>query len=119
MPGWLAYPLETGNTIGSIAAGTAVAGVVGGAVAGLSVAGAPVLGVAAGVAAGGVVAYGVGDYVHNYIEDFGQQWHQHGVLGIATDFGAAGVGARDDTKGLVGDIGGAAKGVWHGITSLF
>jgi hypothetical protein len=44
----------------------------------------------AGVAAGGVVAYGVGDYVHNYIEDFGQQWHQHGVLGIATDFGAAG-----------------------------
>jgi hypothetical protein len=119
VPGWLAYPLETGNTIGSIAAGTAVAGVVGGAVAGLSVAGAPVLGVAAGVAAGGVVAYGVGDYVHNYIEDFGQQWHQHGVLGIATDFGAAGVGTWDDTKGLVGDIGGAAKGVWHGITSLF
>lgn len=119
VPGWLAYPLETGNTIGSIAAGTAVAGVVGGAVAGLSVAGAPVLGVAAGVAAGGVVAYGVGDYVHNYIEDFGQQWHQHGVLGIATDFGAAGVGTWDDTKGLVGDIGGAAKSVWHGITSLF
>jgi uncharacterized protein YukE len=119
VPGWLAYPLETGNTIGSIAAGTAVAGVVGGAVAGLSIAGAPVLGVAAGVAAGGVVAYGVGDYVHNYIEDFGQQWHQHGVLGIATDFGAAGVGTWDDTKGLVGDIGGAAKSVWHGITSLF
>jgi uncharacterized protein YukE len=119
VPGWLAYPLETGNTIGSIAAGTAVAGVVGGAVAGLSVAGAPVLGVAAGVAAGGVVAYGVGDYVHNYIEDFGQQWHQHGVLGIATDFGAAGVGTWDDTKGLVGDIGGAATSAWHGITSLF
>lgn len=69
VPGWLAYPLETGNTIGSIAAG--------GAVAGLSIAGAPVLGVAAGVAAGGVVAYGVGD------------------------------------------IGGAAKSAWHGITSLF
>ena len=119
VPGWLAYPLETGNTIGSIAAGTAVAGVVGGAVAGLSIAGAPVLGVAAGVAAGGVVAYGVGDYVHNYIEDFGQQWHQHGVLGIATDFGAAGVGTWDDTKGLVGDIGGAARSAWHGITSLF
>jgi uncharacterized protein YukE len=119
VPGWLAYPLETGNTIGSIAAGTAVAGVVGGAVAGLSVAGAPVLGVAAGVAAGGVVAYGVGDYVHNYIEDFGQQWHQHGVLGIATDFGAAGVGTWDDTKQLAGDIGGAAKSAWHGITSLF
>jgi len=79
----------------------------------------PVLGVAAGVAAGGVVAYGVGDYVHNYIEDFGQQWHQHGVLGIATHFGAAGVGTWDDTKGLVGDIGGAAKSVWHDITSLF
>jgi len=119
VPGWLAYPLETGNTIGSLAAGTAVATVVGGAVAGLSIAGAPVLGVVAGAAAGGVVAYGVGDYVHNYIEDFGQQWHQHGVLGIATDFGAAGVGTWDDTKGLVGDIGGAAKSVWHGITSLF
>lgn len=119
VPGWLAYPLETGNTIGSLAAGTAVATVVGGAVAGLSIAGAPVLGVVAGAAAGGVVAYGVGDYVHNYIADFGQQWHQHGVLGIATDFGAAGVGTWDDTKGLVGDIGGAAKSVWHGITSLF
>ena len=119
VPGWLAYPLETGNTIGTLAAGTAVAGVVGGAVAGLSVAGAPVLGVAAGVAVGGVVAYGVGDYVHNYIEDFGQQWHQHGALGIVTDFGAAGVGTWDDTKQLVGDIGGAATGVWHGITSLF
>ena len=32
VPGWLAYPLETGNTIGTLAAGTAVAGVVGGAV---------------------------------------------------------------------------------------
>ena len=85
----------------------------------LSIAGAPVLGVVAGVAAGGVVAYGVGDHVHNYIGDFGQQWHQHGVLGIATDFGAAGVGTWDDTKQLVGDIGGAAKSAWQGITSLF
>ena len=42
-----------------------------------------------------------------------------GQMGIATDFGAAGVGTWDDTKGLVGDIGGAAKSVWHGITSLF
>ena len=119
VPGWLAYPLETGNTVGQPGGRTAVAGLVGGAVAGLSVAGAPVLGVAVGVAVGGVVAYGVGDYVHNYIEDFGQQWHQHGVLGIVTDFGAAGVGTWDDTKQLVGDIGGAAKSVWHGITSLF
>lgn len=119
VPGWLAYPLETGNTIGSLAAGTAVATAVGGAVAGLSIAGAPVLGVVAGAAAGGVVAYGVGDFVHNYIEDFGQQWHQHGALGILTDFGAAGVGTWDDTKQIAGDIGGAAKSVWHGITSLF
>lgn len=119
VPPWLAYPLETGGTVASIAAGTAVAGVVGGAVAGLSIAGAPVLGVAAGAAAAGVVAYGVGDYIHNYIEDFGAQWHQHGVLGIATDFGAAGVGTWDDTKQLAGDVGHAADGVWHGITSLF
>jgi hypothetical protein len=68
----------------------------GGGADGFQVVMADLLGVAAGVAAGGVVAYGVGDYVHNYIEDFGQQWHQHGVLGI----------------------GGAAKSVWHGITSL-
>ncbi len=51
--------------------------------------------------------------------DFGQQWHQHSALGILTDFGAAGVGSWDDTKQLVGDIGGAAKSVWHGVTSLF
>ena len=44
---------------------------------------------------------------------------QYGVLGIATDFGAAGVGAWDDTKQLAGDIGGTAKSAWHGITSLF
>jgi uncharacterized protein YukE len=119
VPPWLAYPLETGDTVASIAAGTAVAGVVAGAVAGLSIAGAPVLGVAAGAAAAGVVAYGVGDYLHNYIEDFGAQWHQHGVLGIVTDFGAAGVGTWDDTKQLAGDIGHAAGDVWHGITSLF
>jgi uncharacterized protein YukE len=119
VPPWLAYPLETGGTVASIAAGTAVATVVGGAVAGLSIAGAPVLGVAAGAAAAGVVAYGVGDYIHNYIEDFGAQWHQHGVLGIVTDFGAAGVGTWDDTKHLAGDVGHAADDVWHGITSLF
>ena len=112
MPPWLAYPLESGGTVASIAAGTAVAGVVGGAVAGLSIAGAPVLGVAAGAAAAGVVAYGVGDYIHNYVGDFGAQWHRHGVLGIVTDFGAAGVGTWDDTKHLAGDV-------WHGITSLF
>ena len=44
---------------------------------------------------------------------------QYGVLGIATDFGAAGVGTWDDTKQLAGDIGGTAKSAWHGITSLF
>jgi uncharacterized protein YukE len=119
VPAWLAYPLETGGTVASLAAGMAVAGVVSGAVAGLSVVGAPVLGVAAGAAAAGVVAYGVGDYIHNYIEDFGAQWHQHGVLGIVTDFGAAGAGTWDDTKHLAGDVGHAAGDVWHGITSLF
>ncbi len=119
VPAWLAYPLETGGTVASFAAGVAVAGVVSGAVAGLSIAGAPVLGVAAGAAAAGVVAYGVGDYIHHYIEDFGAQWHQHGVLGIVTDFGAAGVGTWDDTKDLAGDVGHAADDVWHGITSLF
>jgi len=119
VPGWAAYPLETGGTVASIVAGTAVATAVGGAVAGLSIVGAPVLGVAAGIAVGGVVAYGVGDYIHNYIQDFGQQWHQHGALGIITDFGAAGVGTWDDTKHLAGDIGHAASSVWHGITSLF
>jgi uncharacterized protein YukE len=119
MSGWEAYPLEAGGTIASLAAGGAVAGVVGGAVAGLSIAGAPVLGIAAGAAAGGVVAYGVGDYIHNYIKDFGEQWHEHGALGIITDFGAAGVGTWDDTKQLAGDIGHAASGAWHAFTSLF
>jgi hypothetical protein len=41
------------------------------------------------------------------------------VLGIVTDFGAAGVGTWDDTKHLAGDVGHAAGDVWHGITSLF
>ncbi len=117
VPGWLAYPLETGNTVVSIAAGTAVAAAVGSAVAGLSIAGAPVLGVAAGVAAGGVVAYGVGDFIHNYIADFGQQWDKHGALGIVTDFGAAGVDTWHDTEHLAGDAWNAGKSVWHSLTS--
>lgn len=115
VPAWLAYPLETGVTVGSIALGAAVTG----AVAGASIfVGAPVLGVVAGVAAGAVVAYGVGDYVHNYIADFGQQWKEHGALGIVTDFGAAGVDTVKDAGHLLSDAGHVASGVWHGITSL-
>jgi uncharacterized protein YukE len=119
VPAWLAYPLETANTVGSIAAGAVVATAVGGAVAGLSIAGAPVLGVAAGVVVGGVVAYGVGDFVHNYIADFGEQWKEHGALGIVTDFGAAGVDTVKDTGHLISDVGNLASSAWHGITSLF
>jgi uncharacterized protein YukE len=119
VPAWAAYPLETGATVASIAAGTAVAGVVTGAIT----VGAPVLGVAAGVAAGAVVAYGVGDYIHNYIADFGQQIHEHGWVGAFTDFGAAGVSTWDDTKGLGEDVGhlasDAGKSIWHGISSIF
>jgi uncharacterized protein YukE len=116
VPGWVAYPLETANTVGTIALAT----VVGGAVAGLAVfAGAPALGVAAGVAAGAVVAYGVGDYVHNFIADMPQQWDEHGALGIITDFGAAGVSTWDDTAHLASDVGSVASSAWHGITSLF
>jgi len=119
VPAWAAYPLETGATVASFAAADVVAGAVGTAVGGLSIAGAPVLGVAAGAAAAGVVAYGVGDYIHNYIADFGQQWHEHGALGIVTDFGAAGVSTFDDTKHLVDDVGHVADNVWHGISSIF
>jgi len=119
VPAWAAYPLETGATVTSIAAGTAVAGLVTGAVT----VGAPVLGVAAGVAAGAVVAYGVGDYIHNYIQDFGQQIHEHGWVGAFTDFGAAGVSTWDDTKQLGDDVGhlasDAGKSIWHGISSIF
>ena len=119
VPAWAAYPLETGATVASIAAGTAVAGVVTGAIT----VGAPVLGVAAGVAAGAVVAYGVGDYIHNYIADFGQQIHEHGWVGAFTDFGAAGVSTWDDTKQLGEDVGhvasDAGKSIWHDITSIF
>jgi uncharacterized protein YukE len=116
VPAWAAYPLETAVTVGTIALATVTAG----AVAGAAIfAGAPVLGVAAGIAAGAVVAYGVGDYFHNYIADFGQQWHEHGALGIITDFGAAGVSTWDDTKHLASDIGSLASSAWHGITSLF
>jgi uncharacterized protein YukE len=116
VPGWAAYPLETANTVGTIALAT----VVGGAVAGAAVfAGAPALGVAAGVAVGGVVAYGVGDYVHNFIADMPQQWSEHGVLGIVTDFGAAGVSTWNDTTHLVSDVGSVASSAWHGITSVF
>lgn len=115
VPGWVAYPLESANTVGTIALAT----VVGGAVAGLAVfAGAPVLGVAAGVAAGAVVAYGVGDYVHNLIADMPQQWDKHGALGIVTDFGAAGVSTWDDTKHLGSDVSHLASSAWHGIMSL-
>jgi uncharacterized protein YukE len=119
VPAWLAYPLETGGTVASIAAGEAAGAAIGGAVAGLSIAGAPVLGVVAGTAACGVVAYGVGDYIHNYIKDFGEQWREHGALGILTDFGAAGVSTWDDTKGMASDAGHLADSVWHGISSLF
>jgi len=116
VPAWAAYPLETGVTVGTIALAT----VAGGAVAGLSIfAGAPVLGVAAGIAAAGVVAYGVGDFAHNYIADFGEQWKEHGALGIVTDFGAAGVDTWNDTKHLASDVGNLATSAWHGITSLF
>jgi hypothetical protein len=116
VPAWLAYPLETGVTVGSIALAT----VVGGAVAGLAIfAGAPVLGVAAGVAAGAVVAYGVGDYVHNYIADFGEQWKEHGALGIITDFGAAGQDTWNDTKHLASDVANVASSAWHAVTSWF
>ena len=116
VPAWVAYPLETGVTVGTIALATAV----GGAVAGLTIfAGAPVLGVAAGVAVAGVVAYGVGDFAHNYIADFGEQWKEHGALGIITDFGAAGVDTWNDTKHLASDVGNLASSAWHGITSLF
>lgn len=116
VPAWAAYPLETGVTVGTIALAT----VAGGAVAGLSIfAGAPVLGVAAGVAAAGVVAYGVGDFAHNYIADFGEQWKEHGALGIVTDFGAAGVDTWNDTKHLASDVGHVASSAWHSITSLF
>ncbi len=114
VPGWAAYPLETANTVGTIALAT----VVGGTVAGAAVfAGAPVLGVAAGVAAGGVVAYGVGDDVHNFIADMPHQWDEHGALGILTDFGAAGVSTWDDTTHLASDVGHLASGVWHDATS--
>jgi uncharacterized protein YukE len=116
VPPWLAYPLETGVTVGSIALATVVTGAVAGA--GIFV-GAPVLGVAAGVVAGGVVAYGVGDFVHNYIADFGEQWKEHGALGIVTDFGAAGVDTVKDTGHLVSDVGNLASSAWHGISSLF
>jgi uncharacterized protein YukE len=113
VPGWVAYPLETANTVGTIALAT----VVGGAVAGAAVfAGAPALGVAAGVAAGVVVAYGVGDYVHNYIADMPEQWREHGALGILTDFGAAGVSTGHDVAHLGSDVGHLATGAWHGIT---
>jgi uncharacterized protein YukE len=113
VPGWVAYPLETANTVGTIALAT----VVGGAVAGAAVfAGAPALGVAAGVAAGAVVAYGVGDYVHNYIADMPEQWREHGALGILTDFGAAGVSTGHDVAHLGSDVGHLATGAWHGIT---
>ena len=116
VPAWAAYPLETGVTVGSIALATAA----GTAVAGLAIfAGAPVLGVAAGVAAAGVVAYGVGDFAHNYIADFGEQWKEHGALGIVTDFGAAGVDTWNDTKHIASDVGNLATSAWHGITSLF
>ncbi|HET9897941.1 MAG TPA: WXG100 family type VII secretion target [Streptosporangiaceae bacterium] len=116
VPAWAAYPLETGVTVGSIALATTV----GGAVAGLTIfAGAPVAGVVAGVAAAGVVAYGVGDFAHNYIADFGEQWKEHGVLGVVTDFGAAGADTWNDTKHLASDVGNVASSAWHGITSLF
>jgi len=119
VPAWAAYPLEAGATVAAIAAGTAVAGLVTGAIT----VGAPVLGVAAGVAAGAVVAYGVGDYIHNYIADFGQQIHEHGWVGAFTDFGAAGVSTWDDTKQLGDDVGhlasDAGKSIWHGISSIF
>lgn len=119
VPGWAAYPLETGGTAASIAAGTVAGGAIAGLVGGASIAGAPVLGVAAGAAVGGVVVYGVGDYIHNYIADFGQEWHQHGAMGILYDFGAAGASTWSDTTQLAGDVGHAASSVWHGITSLF
>jgi hypothetical protein len=123
VPAGAAYPLELGNTIVTFAVADLVADAVAGAVAGLSIAGAPVLAVVAGAVAAGVVAYGVGDYIHNYIKDFGAQWHEHGVLAVFTDQQAALDSTWHDTQGLGDDAGHLADrawhGVWHGISSLF
>jgi hypothetical protein len=65
-----------------------------------------------------VVAYGVGDYIHSYIADMPKQWDEYGVLGIATDFGAAGVSTWHDTKHLGSDVGHLASSAWHGANVL-
>lgn len=123
VPAGVAWPLELANTLVTLAIADLVADAVGGAVAALSVAGAPVLAIAAGAVAAGVVAYGVGDYLHNYIADFGPSWDKYGLLAPWADQSAALGSTWDDTKHLGDDIGHVADGawghVWHGINSLF
>jgi uncharacterized protein YukE len=119
VPAGAAWPLETANTIVTFAIADLVADAVGGAVAALSIAGAPVLAVIAGAVAAGVVAYGVGDYLHNYIADFGAQWHKYGVLAVITDQSAALDSTWDDTKHLTDDVGHLADHAWDSVWNGF
>jgi uncharacterized protein YukE len=101
IPGYVAYPWEAGASTAAIVAGTFAAGVVGTAVAAVA---APEVGVAAGVAACAVVAFGVGDYLHNYLVDYGDQQ----LAQAQTDA---------DIRQMGKDIGHVAERAWDNFTS--
>ncbi len=98
IPGYVAYPAEAGASAAAITAGTIAGGVV---VAAVDV---PVIGVAAGIATCAVVAYGVGDYLHNLIENYGDQQ----LATAQTD---------DDIRQMGKDIGHLARDGWDKMMS--
>lgn len=70
--------------------------------------------VAGGVVVGGVVAVGVGDLVHEaFQENWGQDWHDHGVIDGTID----GTGHVLSNTGK--DLYNSGKSIVHGIASLF
>jgi uncharacterized protein YukE len=95
IPGYVAYPAETGATVASIEAGSAAAAAV------VAAFDAPI---AVAVVVAGVTAFGVGDYLHNMIETYGNQ-----QLAIAqTD---------DDIRQMGKDIGHLAERAWGKLAS--
>ncbi len=88
----------------ALGTGIAVATIIGGG---------SMVAVAGSVLVGGVVAVGVGDLVHEaFQENWGQDWHDHGVLDGTVD------GAGHVLSNTGKDLLDSGKSIVHGIASL-
>ncbi|MCC9309009.1 WXG100 family type VII secretion target [Kitasatospora sp. RB6PN24] len=86
--------------------------------AGVAVAALPVEGAVSVAAIGGIVIVGVGTFTDKvFHEHWSEDIHNHGVAGGIWDGTVHSV--TQTGKAIGGMVSGAAKGVWHGISSLF